>query len=115
MTYQHLTREERYQIQARHEMGHSCPQIGDLLKRDRCTIYRKIKGNSVNGMYLGEQAQLKANIQQRNSRNARKIEPEAWKLVTKYIGLWLSPDQVAQRLYVERKISISHESIYQYI
>ena len=115
MTYQHLTREERYQIQLLHEIRHSCADIADLLKRHRSTIYREIKNNATGGTYLGEQAHSKAVDQGLNSRNARTIDPQAWELVTAYIRLWLSPDQVAQRLHLESKISISHESIYQYV
>ena len=45
--YQQLTEEERYQIMAYLEIGHSQTMIAQRLNRSKSTISREIKRNSI--------------------------------------------------------------------
>jgi IS30 family transposase len=45
MSYTHLTREERYQIYALKEMGHTQHKIAEALGRSPATMSRKLRRN----------------------------------------------------------------------
>ena len=47
MTYNQLTLDERYTIFRLRMTGHSVSRIGEILDRDRSTIYRELQRNSV--------------------------------------------------------------------
>ena len=115
MTYQQLTQDERYQIQALHNCGQSKGQIGKQLRRDKSTIGRELNRNASPEGYLAAHAQQLAQTRAQSCRNANTITAQHWLKVDAYLRLWLSPQQVAGRLLLEDAISISHESIYQYV
>ena len=115
MTYKQLTQDERYQIQALVNCGQSNAQIGKQLGRNKSTIGRELRRNASPSGYLACLAQETATQRAQSSCNARTISDQHWLKVNAYLRLWLSPQQVAGRLFLEDAISISHESIYQHI
>ena len=115
MTYQQLTQDERYQIQALFNCGQSNIQIAKQLGRHKSTIGRERTRNASPTGYLACLAQRSALQRAQSSCNARTISAQHWLKVNTYLRLWLSPQQVAGRLFLEEAISISHESIYQHV
>jgi len=110
----HLAVEQRYLIQIDLKSGLSISNIAKRLGVDPSTINREIKRNSGKRGYRVKQAQSKA--------NSRVLKPKSTKLtseVSLYINKMLenkwSPEQISGRLKKEQKISISYETIYQYI
>jgi IS30 family transposase len=115
LNYTHLTQDERYQIQALHHAGHSISEIARQLHRSASTILRELKRNCNSTLYWAAQAQKLADSRQLLCRNALTISPQKWLTVEAYLRLHLSPQQVAGRLEIEGVMSISPETIYQYV
>ncbi|WP_323030737.1 IS30 family transposase [Brachymonas denitrificans] len=107
--YQHLSREERYQIFSLTKAQHSISEIARLLGRHRSTISRELRRGRGRRGYRAEQACRKADERSCNSRNARRIDASTWADVAFYLGLQWSPEQIAD------KLAVSHESVYLHI
>ena len=119
MTYRQLSLDERYQIQAMLKAHCSQADIARALCRDRSTVCREIARNSVSAMfqpYLAPRA-AKLTRARRLSKAAkqRKIQGELKELVEQKLRLSWSPEQISGRLWLELGLSISHETIYQYV
>ena len=114
MTYTHLTQAERYQIHSLKAQGISQSRIAAELGRSPSTLSRELARNGGEQSYKPAQAQCKADARQSHRRNARQFEASNWQLVQIYLRLYLSPQQVSDRLALEGRLRISAESIYQY-
>jgi len=118
MTYTHLTKEERYQIDQLRGQGFSQNEIAERIARSPSTISREMRRNKGERVWRACQAHDKAQerLTKRGRTNASKIAEEAWEYAkTHLINDQWSPEQIANRLKIEEKSSISHESIYQRI
>ena len=116
MNYRQLTYEERYLIARLRVQRLSIPRIARVLGRHRSTVWREIHRNLTNnGKYQVAEAQSKTNGRRRRSRRNRKFTQRQFLLVLKYLKLDYSPEQIAGTLKRWGLLSISHETIYQYI
>lgn len=117
MSYTHLSQTERYQIQCLHELGLSPTRIAAQLGRHRSTIAREIKRSGcAPRCYKAAPAQQHAQLRRQGSRcNAQRLSEHHWALVMAYLELDLSPQQVAQRLRLEKRLRISHTWIYTHV
>ena len=116
-TYKQLTREERYQIAVLKERSLSLRSIANQMKRSVSTICREIqRGYSVTGYYPST-AHKKALERRKKQVSGRlpKIRGKLAEIIIKKVNEQWSPEQISGRLKEEHKISISHESIYQFI
>lgn len=113
MAYAQLTQAQRYQISSLLKMGHSKTEIANCIGVHKSTISRELKRNRGQRGYRPKQAHRKA--QERRAANSIQIEETTWALVEEKLRLDWSPEQVSGWLRKETGISISHESIYQYI
>ena len=69
-TYEQLTKEERYYIQVRRELGESRSKIAKALNRPKSTISRELKRNtSEAGVYYAEVAQEVTNARHATKTN----------------------------------------------
>lgn len=114
MTYTHLTQDERYQIHSLQRQGIAAAQIAAELGRSASTISRELRRNASAQGYKPAQAHAKAHQRQCQRCNARQFQDSDWELVDLYLELGLSPQQVSARLKLEKRLSISTESIYQH-
>lgn len=121
MSYRQLTLDERYQIQALRKQKMCAASIARQLGRHRSTVIRELRRNSVQSQefadrYIALMAQ-QAFVQRRKekARKQRRIRAELQELVEQKIRLTWSPQQVSGRLWLERGIRLSHETIYQHI
>lgn len=112
--YTHLTLQQRYQISALKHMGHSQRVIADMLKVHKSTVSRELRRNSSKRGYRPSKANLKA-VTRRKGKVSKRIPESTWLLVREYLYEDWSPEQISGWLNLEKDISISHESIYQYI
>jgi IS30 family transposase len=113
MNYTQLTREQRYQIKALLDTGHSRTETAQQLEVNKSTISREIRRNRGKRGYRPKQAHEMA-LKRRKEKAQTKISPETWVLVEEKICEDWSPEQISGRLKIEG-IAISHEHIYQYI
>ena len=115
MKYQRLTRAERYQIQALLKSGISNRQIAQVLERSPSTICRELKRNRTKrGCYMPVFAARTALARRRHVHPPYKIEGPLARRISAMLRKQWSPEQICGRLGRER-ISISHETIYQFI
>ena len=115
MSYNHLTSEERYLIYAHKSTGKMAPEIADILGRNKTTVYREIERNTGGRGYRPKQADELASERQKLKPKAIKMTASLIARIEDKIRLDWSPEQISGRLLNEEKISISHETIYQYI
>jgi len=115
MNYKQLTQEERYQIYALKKAGMSQKEIADELKRSPSSISRELKRNKGLKGYRPKQANMFAENRKYLATKAFKLTDEVRDWIEQLLQLGLSPEQIAGRLVFEEKISLHHETIYQYI
>ena len=87
---------------------------GDL-RRDKSSIYRKIKRNSGLRGYRPEQANQQALTRRKEAAKAIKMNPELVAEIEVLIRLEWSPEHISGRLLAEQGKRISHERIYLHI
>jgi IS30 family transposase len=118
MSYTHLTSEERYQIEELLSEGFLQKDIAQQLGRDPSTLSRDLRRNAGKRGWQACAANEKARqrLKKRGSSNAKKVSETAWDYAkNQLINFQWSPEQIAGRLKLEGKESISHEYIYQRI
>ncbi|MGH8752916.1 MAG: IS30 family transposase [Burkholderiales bacterium] len=114
-TYQQLTREQRYQIYALRQAGHSQSQVARAVGVHKSTISRELRRNGAHRGYLPRHAHLLALFRRRAKARRRCFSAQHWAVITALIRRDWSPEQIAGRLAKEGAFRISHEWIYQYL
>ncbi len=119
MSYQHLTIEQRYHIQAYKEAGYIQKEIAKKVGVDPATISRELKRNSskVYKRYSAKAAdKISSNKRMYASRNSnKKLDTKLKNILIKYIQEDWSPEQISDRLKAVNIADISHVRIYQFI
>jgi IS30 family transposase len=113
-----LTIEEREQIALMLAKDYTYMQIASTLQRAPSTIGREVYRNYSLGGYRAVSAHSKAKKRQRNNHQ-RPLKVESNPLVSSYIYekmqlLW-SPYQISKQMTKDIGLTVSHETIYQYI
>jgi len=114
MTYRQLTQEQRYQIYASMKANWSQLEIACEVGVHPSTISREVKRNRGGRGYRPKQADEMARARKLNHITTR-IEPQTWKLIEHYLCQDWSPEQVAGWLFLQQRVQVSHERIYQHI
>lgn len=115
MNYTQLTEEERYQIYILKKEKYSPSEIARILERHPSTIGRELARNKGLKGYRPKQAQQLSDQRRRNAYKKIKMTNEVKDLAITLLKKDLSPEQVCLYLKKERKISLHHETIYQFI
>ncbi len=116
MKYQQLTLTKRYQIKALIKAGLNQKEIAEEVKVHPSTICRELKRH--HDEFHGYSAEM-AQVQSTKKHKSKAKRDAVTKVIEKYIRSKLkedwSPEQIAGRLFKDKSISISHETIYQFI
>lgn len=112
--YTQFTQEERYQIYALMKAGHNQSGIAATLERDKSTISRELRRNRGLRGYRPRQAQRLAE-ERRQAKTKPRLGPAVWDWVKRLLREDWSPEQISLWLAKEKKLSVSHEWIYQYV
>ena len=115
--YLHLTCEQRCQIYALLQSGHSQAHIARQIGVDPSTISRELVRNTGARGYRFKQAHEKASQRREEaSDKPRKMTPDLVELIEEKLTQeqW-SPDQISGRLAKDGVALISHERIYQHV
>jgi len=117
MTYQHLSVEEREEIQAGVWRKESVRSIAERLKRSPASISREINRNQpLQRKYFPRLAHERA-LEKRKERG-RKLRLKSQTIrryVVEKLKIGYSPEQIAGRIPLDIGETISHEAIYQYV
>jgi len=121
--YDQLTDCERKTIGRLYAAGHSKSHIARLLERDRSTISRELRRNSLpsrhwpTGRYDAARAIALTRRRRRRGRGHKLARQPALRVVVRdFLAMGWSPEQIAGRLALEQgRTVISHESIYRFI
>lgn len=114
MSYQQLTREQRYQIYALKKADHSQTEMASIIGCHKSTIGRELSRNGGQRGYRPKQAQELA-LSRKLSAHQPRIQRATWALVESLVQQQWSPEQIHGRLKLEQNVCVSHERIYQYI
>ena len=114
MSYTQLTEGTRYQISALLRAGHNRTQIAMIVGCHKSTISRELTRNRGRKSYWAKLAHSRAQRRRRQSHQPR-IAPKTWQTVARLLAEDWSPQQVTERLRLERQPSVSPERIYLYI
>jgi len=113
--YRRVTYADRCQIFALISVKKGAGEISQLLGFDRSSIYREIKRNKQGARYRPKEAQAMAKVRLARCRKTRLLRGEAETSVLEKLEQRWSPEQISKRLRREKRLSISHETIYRYI
>lgn len=114
----HITVEQRYQIQALLAVGKTQKEIAEILGRDKSVICREFRRNRMyNGKYKPEIAQQYYQHRRKKCRRVYKLNDiELKEYVDKQLREDKSPEQIIGIMRnEEHSLTLSHETIYQYI
>lgn len=119
MKYRQLTSDQRYTISTLRKEGYNPAGIARALGCHRSTITRELRRNSrLNGrtyVYWPSKAVQMTNGRRRRSRRNRQFSTAQWAIVIARLEQKWSPEQISATLRIEGILSISHETIYQYL
>ncbi len=113
----HITREQRYQIEAYIKAGKPKEFIAVQLAINRSSIYREVKRNSKKrGIYNAQYAQIVCDERKERLKRKRSFDQSKENLIKDYIEKeqW-SPEQIVGHCIKNGVDMVSHERIYQYI
>src|SRR6478672_6569844 len=108
MSYTQLTREARYQISALVKVGQTQTQIAMVIGCHKSTVSRELTRNRTKTGYWPGHAQTRAQQQRRKSHQPR-IAATTWQTVEQLLGHDWSPQQITERLLLERQPRVSPE------
>lgn len=112
--YNQLTLDERYQIQALHELNWSARSIAARLNRSNKTISRELKRADPD--YRACDAQQQAIERRVTARKCSVRSRSLWQRIDWLLSLDLSPEQIANRFKLEQgEHVISLQTIYRWV
>lgn len=119
MPYTHFSSDERDTLQVLKSMDLGMDIIARILGRHPSSLYREIKRNTSQGLYISGRAQTRATKRRKLNRPSpvRQNKPLI-KCVEKLLQREFSPDEIVGRIVLEKRHPywhISHETIYQHI
>jgi len=113
--YKQLNLIKRYQILALLKEGMNYTQIANNIGVSKSTISRELKRNNTNSTYQPDEAEREAFKRHRYKNKYIKLTKPIEKYIRKYLKIKWTPEQISNRLKKDKQLSLSHETIYQYI
>ncbi len=118
--YSRVSYSDRCQIVALLKSNKSVREIASLLNFDKSTIYRELKRNrlresSQSLTYDADAAHSKCLKRKKSQGRKSIIKGNLKEYILKYLKLGWSPELIAGRYRREKKCSLSHQTIYDYI
>lgn len=117
MSFTHLNRHQRYQIEARLAVGQSLSVIAHAIGIHRSTAYREHARGQVGGRYCALTAHARTLKRRALSAANHPCKPPAlWRLVGHCLRQDWSPEQIDGRLRLTGSSErVSHQSIYDWV
>lgn len=113
--YKHFSIEERESLLVLKKSGKKVTEIAKVLKRNKSSVSRELKRNSINGDYSACAAEAAYKERRKNSKRRKLLENEELKETVQRLIIeehW-SPEEISGRLKIEdSKHQISYGTIY---
>ena len=113
--YRRVTYADRCQIHAFLQVKLGVQEIARSLGVDRSTIFREISRNGGKDSYCSQRAELRAIREQKSRRRPFVVSGDVEGQVIGLLFSYLSPEQISNRLALEKVAHVSHQTIYNYI
>ncbi len=114
-SYTQLSQEERYYIGTMSRKGYSLRAIAADIGRNHTTVSRELQRNTGQRGYRYQQAHSKAAVRHTHKTKAKKLTGALIDYIEQGLRNRWSPEQICGRLYREKKIKLSHETVYRYV
>lgn len=112
----HITKEQRYLIEAYLKLNKSKKFISNELNIHSSSVYREIKRNKLKlGGYSAKTADMYAKERKERFVTNRKFSLKCEKIVIKYLSKQWSPKQIVGYCLNQSIEMVSHERIYQFV
>ena len=115
MSYHQLTPGERYVLSALRKQGLSQAAIARAMERHPSTVSRELRRNLRQNAYRPCKANKLTRGRRSRSRRNQRFSAANWALITSLLQQLWSPEQIVGRLGEERRLPMSHETIYRYV
>jgi IS30 family transposase len=119
MGYTHITKEQRYKIQAWLEIGMSQKDMAERLEKDKSSLSREIRRNKIaSGRYTGGLADKTSRKRRKEGkRQSRKLikDKKLRRAVLAQLKKKKSPEQIGGQRKRDGKAYVVHETVYSYI
>jgi transposase, IS30 family len=115
MSYSRVTWEDRIKIKLLLQQGKTKTEIAEVIGKNKSTIGRELKRNSGGRGYRPQQAQRLADSREELKHRPYVMTEPLKKEITKRLKKKWSPEQISNRLKLEKKPSASTETIYKFI
>lgn len=115
MSYSRVTYEDRIKIKLLVQQGKSNTEIAKLIGKNKSTVGRELKRNRGRRGYRVKQAQAFAVAREELKHQPYVLTDKLKKDITKRLEKKWSPEQISNRLKLEKKPSASTETIYKFI
>lgn len=119
--YKQLTIHQRYQIEALLETEKSKTKIANIVGVSASTIYRELSRNTAKrgrtaGIYIANNAQRRTDNRHKNKPKRILLTEQLKARIASLLRYekW-SPELISERLPIEGKACVSHETIYKWI
>jgi IS30 family transposase len=115
MKYSQLTLDEIIHINAYLQDNFSYSKIAEKLGRYKSTISREIKRNTGRRGYRWKKAHCDCEFRKIHSKKNIRLTKEIEKTIKSKLLIQWSPEQISRWIFINEKLSISHETIYKMI
>jgi IS30 family transposase len=85
------------------------------MERHPSTVSRELRRNLRQNAYRPSKANKLTRGRRSRSRRNQRFSATSWELITSLLEQFWSPEQIVGRLGEERRLRISHETIYRYV
>jgi IS30 family transposase len=115
MSYSRVTWEDRIKIKLLLQQGKSNTEIAKAIGKDKSTVGRELKRNTGGRGYRVKQAQRFAEAREELKHVPYVVTESLKKEISKRLIKKWSPEQISNRLKLERRPTASAETIYKFI
>ena len=110
--YRRVAHHDRCQIHAFLQTNFSVSEISNRLGFSRSTIYRELSRHGGKRHYNPVKASKRARSSFKRCRRKKIITSDVATHILAYAAFGWSPEQIASRLGLERRLKVSHQTIY---
>jgi IS30 family transposase len=115
MSYSRVTWEDRIKIKLLLQQGKNKSEIAEIIGKDKSTVGREIKRNTGGRGYRPKQAQMFAEEREAAKHRPYKMNEQTCAEIKKRLKKKWSPEQISNRLKLEKRPSVSAETIYKFV